>query len=654
VREDRVPATTDGYQRPQQTWQCGLADEGPACPMGPDARGHCPALAACRPVRDGERWHCNRSVIRGGPCEEGPGPDGACCIIYRCTPVRSLRSRRGRFVLGVAAAAIGAAIMAVGGDWRNEFLAPGPLSRQHAQLVEGRNASLRCAQCHADGTAKLAEWWKVSTGARERGVTQSTLCMTCHQNSIDSKLALAAHSVPIDTLKGGKVHSLDAWARLRDPRQPIACSACHVEHQGLEHNLTAVGNDACQACHSERFDSFEEGHPEFDAWPHERRTQIAFDHAAHQLKHYPAEKQTFACTDCHQAAANGERQLTASYAESCAACHDKALVTSLAEGAPLMALPTVDVEALADAGQRIATWPEAATGDFEGRPPMPAMLLLAADAEFAAAMDALGANFDLYDVDVEDADQLRAAADVAKATRALADDIATRGPAAIGERLKEVLGRELSPKELETLAAGLSPDVVRLFWEEWFAKPQAAGNAPIERDAELAKASTGGWVRDAATLSLRYKPTGHADPWLRAWLDVLAEAASGPRGAQFDPLLRAALKPTAPGQCGSCHSVERDASGRLAIQWRPFDPTAAPRGFTRFNHAPHVIQPQTGDCTSCHRVDANTPTAANYSTDDLHRFVTGFAPMTKASCVDCHTANAAGDGCTQCHVYHGR
>ena len=28
---------------------------------------------------------------------------------------------------------------------------------------------------------------------------------------------------------------------------------------------------------------------------------IAFDHASHQLKHYPEEKQEFACAACHQA-----------------------------------------------------------------------------------------------------------------------------------------------------------------------------------------------------------------------------------------------------------------------------------------------------------------------------------------------------------------
>jgi hypothetical protein len=128
VREPRPPATTDQYERPQQAWTCGLAAAGAPCPAGPTAHGGCPAAAACHPVRDGDRWHCNRSTLRGGPCEEGPSPGGECCIVYRCTPVRSLRVRRGRFVFGLAIAALGALVMALSGSWRNEFLAPGPLS----------------------------------------------------------------------------------------------------------------------------------------------------------------------------------------------------------------------------------------------------------------------------------------------------------------------------------------------------------------------------------------------------------------------------------------------------------------------------------------------------------------------------------------------
>jgi hypothetical protein len=169
----------------------------------------------------------------------------------------------------------------------------------------------------------------------------------------------------------------------------------------------------------------------------------------------------------------------------------------------------------------------------------------------------------------------------------------------------------------------------------------------------MVQANAGGsWMHDDRTLSLRYLPAGHADPWMCAWLDVAAEMANGPYGSFAEPLLRAAMKPTAAGQCGSCHSIERNAAAELAIQWRPFDPATAPRRLTQFDHGPHVIQSQMSGCASCHRIKHGESTAG-YIGDDPHEFVSGFEPMSKAACVRCHTAGAAGDGCTQCHSYHG-
>ena len=88
---------------------------------------------------------------------------------YRCTPVRSLRARRGRFAVGCLVAAVGAACMALSGPWRNELIAPGVLSVHHAHLVDGANASLRCAQCHGAGNASL------SSGSVGTSPRQSTL-----------------------------------------------------------------------------------------------------------------------------------------------------------------------------------------------------------------------------------------------------------------------------------------------------------------------------------------------------------------------------------------------------------------------------------------------------------------------------------------------
>ena len=133
---------TDDYERPQQPWRCGLSDEGAACPLAPSRWGKCPAAAACRPARDGDRWVCNRSALRGGPCDEGPSPSGECCTVYRCTPLRSLRNRRGQFVLAVLLSVVGAGVMLLSSDWRHELVAPGPLTAAHSRVVAEKRA--RC------------------------------------------------------------------------------------------------------------------------------------------------------------------------------------------------------------------------------------------------------------------------------------------------------------------------------------------------------------------------------------------------------------------------------------------------------------------------------------------------------------------------------
>ena len=663
MREPRQPATTDQYERPQQAWTCGLAADGATCPAGPTAHGGCPAAAACHPVRDGDRWHCNRSTLRGGPCEDGPSPEGECSIVYRCTPVRSLRVRRGRFVFGIAIAALGALVMALSGPWRNDFLAPGPLSMHHAQLLEGKNATQRCAQCHAAGLAAIGTWWEHSFGGGELSPTQSLLCLECHREAIGQELAMAAHGVELVSLEeltrvridrsgAGGGDTPARWdERGRNPSEPIACSACHREHQGRMHDLAAVSNVACQACHRQEFASFADGHPEFNGWPHLRRTRIAFDHAAHQLKHFPEEKREFACAACHKADATGQRQLTASFVDSCAACHDKSIAASFADGVTFLTLPTVDVETLADHEIQLAPWPAAATGDFEGAPSLFAKLLMQADAEGAAALGVLGPDFDLYDVDIEDATQLRAAAQAAESLRAIVRELADQGEQALAARLKAVLGKGPTTEELASLSGRLPAETLRTVRDEWFGASDSQTRNNVAADDAKNAASPGSWEHDRNSLALRYRPTGHADPWLRAWLDVLAAGASGPHSKLVEPLLQQAMKPTAPGQCGSCHSLDR-IDGRYVIQWGPLDVEREPRGFTRFNHAPHIVQPKAGDCASCHQFAVGAEMMASYAGRDPHRFTSGFAPMQKAACAACHTSAAAGDSCTQCHRYH--
>jgi hypothetical protein len=537
--------------------------------------------------------------------------------------------------------------MALSGVWRNEIVAPGPLSMHHAHLVDGAAAEQRCGQCHPRAGESTGAWLGIEA-TTPTAVSQTSLCMKCHEKSFSPEFAATAHNVALADLRGAAGGG-DASARWgtarRDAEEPIACAACHREHQGRTHDLAAMADAACQACHREQYESFAEGHPDFGLWPYERRTRIVFDHASHQQKHFPAENSEFACAACHKPDDAGARQLTLSYEESCAACHNKGLAVSVAEGVPLVALPMLDLEALANAGHAVEPWPAEAAGDFDGQAPLVARLLICAKPQAAAAIEVLGAEFDFFDVDPDDEEQLAAASVVASALRELIDDLAEGGQSSVGERLAAALGREVTATELNALAGGLTPDAVGAYRDRWFGAADAVGDEPAD-------GVRGSWRRDDDTLSLRYQPIGHADPWLRAWLDLLAEAASGPRADVAEPLLRAALKPTAPGQCGSCHSVEGDGAGRIAIQWRAFCDVDDGLGLTHFSHRSHVLQSQLRDCAACHTFTAAPSTSTGYASDNPRQFVAGFAPLTKATCVACHTNAAAGAGCTLCHSYH--
>jgi hypothetical protein len=311
----------------------------------------------------------------------------------------------------------------------------------------------------------------------------------------------------------------------------------------------------------------------------------------------------------------------------------------MAEGIAVLALPTLDVEAIQTAGHNVGPWPEWATGDFDGKLPAVMQVLLAADPAAAKAMEHLGRGFTFADVDPDDTKHVTAAADIARGTKQLLAALSKEGHAALDKRLPKG-----SAQELSALAGRFPLDTAIVALEKWFAKsPATAGE---KTSAELAKlASGGGWFRDDRSMTIRYQPTGHADPWLQAWLDAAVRIEN--------PQLREALlsdlgKPNSPGTCLSCHQLQ---DGGHAIAWQGFDRRNAPRTFTKFSHRPHVLQPQLADCSHCHTLNLpqNGPTIVAVSSPIKPH---DFLPIGKHSCVSCHTASAAGDSCVQCHNYH--
>ena len=160
------------YLRPTQKWVCGHLTEGKPCQIGPDNRGNCRATSECQPRRDGSRWQCTRSQLAGGPCKEGPLPDGKCCrTIPKCLPVRSWRAKRGAATKWVVSVTIGLILLCIAGDGRQQFINPGSLTSQHAELSN-------CGSCHSAFESTPTEWLRAAF-TKSMVKDDSQRCLTC-------------------------------------------------------------------------------------------------------------------------------------------------------------------------------------------------------------------------------------------------------------------------------------------------------------------------------------------------------------------------------------------------------------------------------------------------------------------------------------------
>ncbi|MCA9644623.1 MAG: hypothetical protein KC492_28225, partial [Myxococcales bacterium] len=310
-------------------------------------------------------------------------------------------------------------------------------------------------------------------------------------------------------------------------------------------------------------------------------------------------------------------------------------------------LPTIDLDVLEEHGQKLPRWPDAANGDFDGELSAALKLLLADHPALTKLLEKYGAAFSFFDLDPDEDDDAQLAADLAREITRLMDDLSSRGQAALIERLEQVLGRKIPPEEAASLAAGLPVDLVEQANLDWFAG-KAREDTPIEK---AQKHPGGGWFKSDSTLSVRYAPSGHADPLLKSWIDLIVSLDDSTKLIRQSALAELAT-PNSPGQCLTCHSTEQSAGGKPLVNWRPLDPVTRPRSFTRFAHAPHTTIKDLADCESCHRLDKTANSSASYASQDPAAFVSHFLPITKADCAQCHTPHAAGDTCMQCHNYH--
>ena len=696
------------YERPDREWICGHTNR--PCALGPDARGSCATTHECVPAREGERWRCTRTPPFGGECERGPSPDGTCCNpVNACQPRRGLRARRGRLVLAGVGLTIGFLALSLTGERALDFVYPGPVTKHHGTLEH------ECQQCHAAGEGGLAHW--ISLAFATGGQTSDfERCLSCHDLGGSN---LLPHSLPVDTIAESteriRERALEGDAPLhlslasRGPARnlragaELSCSVCHREHRGADHDLTALSNDQCQVCHVVQFDRFEEDHPALGHYPHGRRPRIVFDPATHIEEYFvDDEQEAITCVTCHAPEPTGRTMDVGDFASSCGDCHESDVREAGTSGIAFLNLPAIDVAGLRRSGFDPGQWPRIE----RSRTASPFVaLLLAADPrlseEDTAALTQVAGRAD--GASALDREERARVARWAWATKALIFEIVRDGHRAITSRLESerVAGKRLGPQEEASLVRGLDRSVVERAVDSWFpdledelaifdrttagledlgqmtnrhwtqlsnelrALARSRGGSARASEARTEGGdrwvSRGGWYISGTDASLRYRSSGHADPFLRTWFEIASVVASldesSARSAAVD-LFDGLRSEHSTGSCTKCHSIDptpQSPAGSFTVAWQPHRPDPARKRATEFRHVPHFSLDARGQCSSCHRLREADPDAfaeayREGANPDGH--VLNFEPIGRETCGTCHTREAAGDDCVTCHNYH--
>lgn len=640
------------YQLPHMDRVCGRLAEGQPCPLGPDGHGECRVESLCSPWYDGTQWHCTRAAAFGGRCSEGPVPDpqnpeqSASCPhqLPPCQPVRSLRSRR-RVISGVTAAGtLGLCLIILGGSSGDgshsptsttAIISPGPLSAHHATMNEG------CSACHSAATQSPVDFLSCVFGGAG-GIDESHKCLKCHEDL--GEHALQPHSLSPARLAALPQHSdgsrhttQQMLSRLLVGHQTtesgqLACATCHQEHRGADFDLTSMTNAQCQSCHSSTFHSLADGHPDFDERP---RARLHFDHLTHLNLHFqsferlmPDGKARMQCGDCHQPDSSGHMINLESFEVMCASCHEPQI------------------------------------RDFDSRSDAQLHELVFFDADARHTDPADVSPFMQLMLDEKAGDPV--------AVRELLTDLADDGEETLRRRLHLVCDQSTESSVIEACVQALEEshffDAMTVVGNE-----QNTGTETGPQDVIY-----GNWRFDPEHQTLVYDCTVHADPVLRAWIDLLAhntrrypEPPAPDSTGVFDRFFRDLAAPGSTGRCLKCHSTEQSSASGLLVHWSSAHGHRSQRGFTRFSHRPHLTLLSSEEevnavggtrrCEACHALNGDSfdlVSPAYQLSDGLpnpHRqacSALGVLPVHRQNCAQCHTQTLAGDNCLQCHNYH--
>jgi hypothetical protein len=673
------------YARPNRPWVCGHRDQ--PCEFGPSSKGVCEVSYECRPMKNGDRWVCNRG--RKGsdkcPCEVGPSSTGVCGQpIRKCSPRASLSLLLQRTTLAVIGVVVTGLLLSFSSNRGSGVVSPGALTRAHS------GGETDCQICHLGvGRGDAIDWFSKGSDQPHAGMSQLT-CTKCHDLGIDplnphsmgdrDLVALAALAkaevdllddaidvgLPVELLRA----AFGGWAPDKGTFQ-VDCGRCHKEHQGKFHDLKQMSTTQCQVCHESAFKSFEEGHPPFGNYPFSNRSRIIFNHDSHFNQHFEASPEMAmgpqSCLSCHYVDDEGSHVYVKSFSQACASCHEEEIVPrSFAGGKlPVLRIPLVDVEAFEDGGEPVGEWPDDWDSLETTLPPITMMLLAATE-----QADLIEQFWDA-DLDVIEEDQIKGSSELLWAVKRLLMGVRENGVSELSERLERSLGRTLTKVERTTFENSFPAEAVGEMIDAWIPNAQAEMKAREAGDSPEAQFMEGmedrlsfdpfelarGWVRSDTDLTLYYQPTRHGDPLMKLMLD--AALKSDVVGEQmFDGISGNSDRPQ-PGRCMKCHNVK--PFPELGVHWQSIQFPRELRSFTKFSHSAHfgsIDMLSSKGCYSCHALKA---------TEDDRRYLQSFRYFNPTStgdytgsfdrielktCSNCHIERLAGNSCLTCHNYH--
>ncbi len=652
---------------PKSRWRCGFESVGMSCSAGPTEQGECcqvPARKSCAPGASGDCLHrcegaANCEIAKLRPESRRLTNDD----LGPCIPTKSAWFSRESIALNMAIFAGGILLCCMALPQREAVFLPGTLSKKHAQILGNELVTERCSLCHPNSHS-------LAGGANHgKAVTQDDLCINCHQTDLRDSVHRLPHDLTdaqlnrlqrdmSDTLKS----SVNLINHTHAPQtQSTECASCHIEHQGAGHDLQAITNQRCQACHRSKFASFGNGHPEFEDFPYRTERKIAFDHRAHADKYFAQKSESFDCKRCHLDADNatsvGPIGRSVGFEKACAQCHSEPLRAAVSDGWALLQIPSIEIQDMQLAG--LEQWPAGAQFGYDGPLTLPMRILLAADPQVVDALGHLPTSGQLADIDPKEPEQVAAAQTVAQGVRRLLAELAVEGQQAWHRRLTTVavdaLKRNLTSTDQELIGRmtmGLPPDLFRQIETEWFSASenltaqrqlQRLAAQPVGFQDELllddssqvetrlddnstsdfmaqkvitkpiempningrTHVTQGGWYLDQELLAVRYMPRGHADPLLAAWTEYVVLLTSSREKHHSQLELSNVGSKMIPGGCAECHLLSDSNSSVLVGDgmdraWKSVARSDAVRPFTRFDHAPHLTLPMIRDCRYCH------------------------------------------------------